>query len=76
MTSASDPVQEAMAAGNRLYESRFGHVFLICASGRSGEEMAAELIRRLDSPPELELRTAAAEQAKITRLRMERLGAT
>ena len=76
MTGASDPIQRAMAEGNRLYESRFGHVFLICASGRSGEEMAEELTRRLENPPEVELKTAAAEQAKITRLRLERLGAT
>lgn len=76
MTVAPDPIQRAMAEGNRVYESRFGHVFLICASGRSGEEMAAELARRLENPPEVELRTAAAEQARITRLRLERLGAT
>jgi 2-oxo-4-hydroxy-4-carboxy-5-ureidoimidazoline decarboxylase len=65
-----------MAEGNRLYEGRFDHVFLICASGRSGEEMAAELARRLENAPEVELKTAAAEQAKITRLRLERLGET
>lgn len=76
MAEASDPVQSAMEAGNRLYESRFGHVFLICASGRSGEEMAAELTRRLSNTPAAELKTAAEEQAKITRLRLERLGAT
>ena len=76
MTAALDPVQTAMAAGNRLYESRFGHVFLICASGRSGEEMADELARRLRNTPDMELKTAATEQAKITRLRLERLGAT
>ena len=76
MTEASDPIQQAVAAGNRFYESRFDHVFLICASGRSGEEMAAELARRLENSPKVELRTAAAEQAKITRLRLERLGAT
>lgn len=76
MEEAPDPVQTAIAAGNRLYEKRFGHVFLICASGRSGEEMAAELTRRLMNTPEVELRTAAEEQARITRLRLERLGAT
>jgi 2-oxo-4-hydroxy-4-carboxy-5-ureidoimidazoline decarboxylase len=76
MATASDPIRLAMAEGNRLYESRFDHVFLICASGRSGQEMAAELARRLENAPEVELKTAAAEQAKITRLRLERLGET
>lgn len=76
MTTAAASIQDTMAAGNHLYESRFGHVFLICASGRSGEEMAEELGRRLRNAPDVELRTAAAEQAKITRLRLERLGET
>lgn len=76
MSSADATVQDIMAAGNRLYEDRFGHVFLICASGRTGEEMAGELTRRLQNTPEAELRTAAGEQAKITRLRLERLGET
>jgi 2-oxo-4-hydroxy-4-carboxy-5-ureidoimidazoline decarboxylase len=66
-------VRDEIARLNVDYELRFGHVFLICASGRSGEEILAELRRRLDSSPETELRTAAAEQAKITRLRVERM---
>jgi beta-ureidopropionase / N-carbamoyl-L-amino-acid hydrolase len=63
----------ALAEGNRRYEERFGHVFLVFASGRSADELLAELRRRLDADPETELRTAAGEQAKITRLRLERL---
>jgi OHCU decarboxylase len=74
MSAADASVHDVMAAGNRLYENRFGHVFLICASGRTGEEMADELARRLQNSPEVELRTAAGEQARITRLRLERLG--
>jgi 2-oxo-4-hydroxy-4-carboxy-5-ureidoimidazoline decarboxylase len=70
---ADQTVRDEIARGNVDYELRFGHVFLICASGRSGEEILAELRRRLDSSPETELRTAAAEQAKITRLRVERM---
>lgn len=63
----------AFAGGNRTYEERFGHVFLICATGLSAETMLAELERRLENDPEEELRVAAAEQAKITRLRLEKL---
>jgi OHCU decarboxylase len=63
----------ALASANRLYESRFGHVFLISASGRSAEDMLAELRERLRNDHDTELRTAAAEHRKITRLRLGRL---
>jgi N-carbamoyl-L-amino-acid hydrolase len=63
----------ALAEGNRRYEERFGHVFLVRAAGRDAGEMLALLDRRLDSDPETELRVAAGEQAQITRLRLERL---
>lgn len=66
--------RDALAAGNRAYEERFGHVFLICATGLSGPEMLAELERRLHHSAATELRIAAAEQAKITRLRLQKLG--
>jgi OHCU decarboxylase len=70
---AEQAVRDEIARGNAEYEERFGHVFLICASGRSGEEILAELRRRLRNDPETELRIAAEEQVKITRLRLERL---
>ena len=73
MRSAGQATRRALEVGNRAYEERFGHIFLICASGRSGAEMLAELRRRLDSDPAEELRVAAGEQAKIIRLRLERL---
>ncbi len=62
-----------LASGNRRYEERFGHVFLLCASGKSAEEMLAALEARLGNDPGLELRVAADEQAKITRLRLAKL---
>jgi allantoicase len=62
-----------LAAGNREYEERFGHVFLIFASGRSAAEMLAALRERLGNDPAAELRVAAEEQRKITRLRLEKL---
>ncbi len=72
-TGSSSLVQDRLALLNRRYDERFGHVFLICASGLSGEEMLAELERRLEQDPAAELAQAAAEQAKITRLRLEKL---
>ena len=59
--------------GNRRYEERFGHIFLISAAGRRPEEILGELTRRLDNSPEEELRVAAEEHRRITRLRLERM---
>ena len=63
----------ALAAENRKYQAKFGHVFLICASGKSSEEILKNLQQRLSNDPEAELRVAAEEQRKITRLRLEKL---
>jgi OHCU decarboxylase len=73
MDDASRSVREAIAAGNREYEDRFGHVFLIAAAGRSPEEILSELTRRLDNSAEEEVRVAAEEHRRITRLRLERM---
>jgi allantoicase len=70
----ADPATlRALADGNRDYEARFGHVYLVSASGRGAGELLADLRARLGNDPATELRVAAAEQAKITRLRLERL---
>ena len=63
---------EAIAAENREYEKRFGHVFLIAASGRPADEILSELRRRMTNDAATELQVAAGEQRKITRLRLER----
>lgn len=73
VTAASDRVLRALADGNRRYERRFGHLFIVCASGRSAEQMLSALERRLGHEPEHELAVAAAEQRKITRLRLSEL---
>lgn len=62
-----------LAEANRAYEDRFGYVFIVCASGRSATEMLAMLRERMANDPATELRIAADEQKKITRLRLERL---
>jgi 2-oxo-4-hydroxy-4-carboxy-5-ureidoimidazoline decarboxylase len=62
-----------LAAENRRYEDRFGHVFLIFASGRAAEEILAELRRRMKNDPATELQEAKRELRKIAHLRLERL---
>lgn len=73
MNAASRRLEAEIREGNRAYEAKFGHVFLICATGLSAAEMAEALDQRLDNDPEAELRIAAAEQAKITKLRLRKL---
>jgi len=70
---AAEATLAALAQGNRTYEERFGHVFLICATGRTADEMLGALRARLTNDPATELRVAAEEQAKIIRLRLDRL---
>jgi OHCU decarboxylase len=64
---------DALAAGNRDYEQRFGFIFLICATGKTAHEMLDELRRRMHNDPDTELSVAASEQSEITRLRLEKL---
>jgi allantoicase len=71
--AAADEVRAALAEGNRAYEERFGHVFLIRAGGRSAEEMLAALRERLGNDPDTEWREVAEELRQITRPRLERL---
>jgi len=72
-TAAAEATLAGLAEGNRAYEARFGHIFIVCATGKSAEEMLAILQDRLPNAPAAELRLAAAEQAKITRIRLEKL---
>lgn len=69
---ASDNILKALASGNAEYEKRFGHVFLICATGKSAEEMLFALDARMGNGPERELKIAAGEQAKITQIRLKK----
>jgi OHCU decarboxylase len=73
MTSAADAVRDALSEGNRAYEARFGFIYIVCASGKSADEMLALLRSRLDNDPADEIRVAAEEQRKITRIRLEKL---
>jgi OHCU decarboxylase len=69
--SASEETLVLLAEGNRLYEERFRHVFLISAAGRSAEDVVAALRLRIENDPATELNVAAEEQRKITRLRLK-----
>ena len=71
--SASPETLANLADANLEYEDRFGHIFIVCASGRNAAEMLAAARERLGNDPETELAIAAEEQRKITRLRLERL---
>ena len=73
VSGADADVQAAIAAGNREYEDRFGHIFLISAANRSAEEILANLRSRLQNDPDTEVRVAAEQHRRITRLRLERL---
>ncbi len=72
---ASPEILAALAEGNRRYFEKFGYIYIICATGKSGEEMLAILRERLDNDPEQEIRIAAEEQRKITALRLEKFSA-
>lgn len=63
----------AFIAGNTAYESRFGHIFLICATGLSGEQMLAELTRRLGNDVAQEQVVVRQELSKIVELRLRKL---
>jgi 2-oxo-4-hydroxy-4-carboxy-5-ureidoimidazoline decarboxylase len=70
---APPAVADELAAGNRAYEERFGHVFLICATGLTATQLLDGLRARLDNDPATERRVVTDELRKITRLRMRKL---
>jgi len=71
--AGADDARAALALANAEYERRFGHTFILCASGRSAGEMLAALRARLGNSREAELAITAEELSKITTLRLERL---
>ena len=70
---ASTETLDALAAENRQYEKRFGHVFLIAASGRSGDEILGEVRRRMSNDPASELAEATGELRAIVQVRLARM---
>lgn len=70
---AEDQVLEALAQGNQDYLDKFGFIFIVFATGKSAQQMLDLLLARLPNDRETELANAAAEQNKITRLRIQKL---
>lgn len=73
MNVADDATIERMAQKNNEYFDRFGFIFIVCATGKSAREMLALLEDRIHNEPAEELMIAAGEQAKITRIRLQKL---
>jgi OHCU decarboxylase len=71
--AAGHETLDALAELNREYEEKFGFIFIVCATGKSADEMLAILRERLGNDVAAELPIAAAEQAKITELRLKKL---
>jgi OHCU decarboxylase len=73
LRNSAQQALDALAKLNQTYEEKFGYIFIVCASGKSSEEMLTILRDRLQNNAADELRIAAAEQAKITELRLRKL---
>ena len=73
VTNATQNTVESLAALNEDYEQKFGFIFIICATGKTSDEMLSALRERLQHDREAELPIAAAEQGKITELRLKKL---
>lgn len=73
LQNAAQTTVEMLARLNGEYEAKFGYIFIVCATGKSSEEMLTILRERLNNEAAKELPIAAAEQAKITELRLRKL---
>jgi 2-oxo-4-hydroxy-4-carboxy-5-ureidoimidazoline decarboxylase len=73
VSGAADKTLHELAAGNEAYEKKFGYIFIVCATGKTADEMLELLKKRLPNSPDDEIKNAAAEQAKITHIRLEKL---
>ena len=73
MNHAGADVVLDLEQSNRDYLSKFGYIFIVCATGKTADQMLAVLKSRLSNPAEQEIRVAAEEQSKITQLRLEKL---
>src|SRR5215472_14226624 len=73
MRRANDGIIADLEQSNQKYFGTFGYIFIVCATGKTADEMLTILKSRLSNPPDQEIRIAAEEQDKITRLRLEKL---
>jgi 2-oxo-4-hydroxy-4-carboxy-5-ureidoimidazoline decarboxylase len=73
MQDAGDATRQAIADGNRAYREKFGYTYIVCATGKSSDEMLAIVTERLQNDSAREIRVAANEQSRITRLRLQKM---
>lgn len=73
VTTAGADMKSRLARVNEEYERRFGFIYIVCATGKSADELLAIARTRLNNDPEKELRVAAEEQRKIMQLRLAKL---
>ena len=73
MLNAADSVKLELEKQNYKYEKKFGYIFIVCATGKSAEEMLVLLQQRLENIPMIEINIAAWEQNKITKLRLNNM---
>jgi OHCU decarboxylase len=73
MDSSAAETRDALAEANGLYEDKFGFIFIVCASGKTAEEMLAICRARLRNSMQTELQIAVEEQKKITEIRLTKL---
>ena len=71
--SSNEKTLHQLAKANEEYENKFGFIFIVCATGKSAEEMLTDLHLRINNSKEEEIKIAAVEQLKITKLRLEKL---
>jgi len=71
--AASEEALKALSEANAAYEKKFGFIFIVCATGKSAGQMLIGLSERFTNDAETEIVTAAKEQKKITKLRLEKL---
>lgn len=73
VNEADESILKRLHEGNKVYENKFGYIFIVCATGKSASEMLSLLEERLKNDPEAEIEIAAGENLKITKLRLEKL---
>ena len=71
--NADDSILRELSALNEEYEKRFGYIFIVCATGKSADEMLSVLKLRIRKSPETEIKSAMEEQNKITKIRLEKI---
>ena len=73
ISTASMETLSELSKYNKDYEKKFGYIFIVCATGKSADEMLSMIKDRIRNEPETEIKIAMEEQNKITKIRLEKL---